>query len=70
MNKPEKTEKDKTGRRATLEKQHQELLKNYNKGAIHFPQHIEWNNQGDFIVHFSLYNESAYSIASTHTQSL
>lgn len=51
----------------TFEEDYNKVMKDFDKQNISIPQNPQWINPGDFIVKFSLYQESPNSITSTDT---
>lgn len=51
----------------TLEKDYSEIMKNFKQQDIPFTPIPQWTNPGDFIIKFSLYQETPNSITSTDT---
>jgi hypothetical protein len=51
----------------TLEKDYEKIMKDFKKQDNSFSQVTQWTNPGDFIVKFSLYQETPNSITSTDT---
>jgi hypothetical protein len=50
-----------------FENDYHEILKDLKGGNVPFFQPPQWTNPGDYIVKFSLFQESPYSITSTDT---
>jgi hypothetical protein len=51
----------------SFEEDHYKIIKDFQKVDSPFTQDPQWNNPGDFIVKFSLYQETPNSITSTDT---
>jgi hypothetical protein len=51
----------------TLEKDYSEIMKDFQTQEIPFTQTPQWSNPNDFIVKFSLYEETPNSITSKDT---
>jgi hypothetical protein len=51
----------------TLERDYSEIMKNFNPNDIPSTPVPQWTNPGDFIIKFSLYQETPNSITSTDT---
>lgn len=51
----------------TLEKDYSEIMKDFQKQDVLFTPTPQWANPGDFIIKFSLYQETPNSITSTDT---
>ena len=51
----------------TFEKDYNSIMKNFQNQNAPFPQTSQWSNPTDFIVKFSLYQETPNSITSTDT---
>lgn len=51
----------------TLEKEYNEIMKGFQNQNVHINQTPQWTNPNDFIVKFSLYQETPNSITSTDT---
>jgi hypothetical protein len=54
-------------RQKTFEKNYDKIMKDFQKQDAPFNNAPQWVNPGDFIVKFSLYQESSGSIVSTNT---
>ena len=50
-----------------FEKEYDKIMKDFQKQGTNFANLQQWINPGDFIVKFSLYQESPESITSTNT---
>ncbi len=50
-----------------FEEDYSKLMKDYRKPNVPFSPPHEWANPGDFIIKFSLYQDSPNSITSTDT---
>lgn len=50
-----------------FEKDYDKIMKDFQKQDATFANHPQWISPGDFIVKFSLYQDSPNSITSTNT---
>ncbi len=54
-------------KRKTFEEDYNKIMKDFHKQNAPFSQTPQWTNPNDFIIKFSLYQETPYSITSTDT---
>ncbi len=54
-------------KQTTFEKDYKEIMKDFQNQTAPLTQTPQWTNPNDFIVKFSLYQESPNSITSTDT---
>lgn len=59
--------KSKSEKKQTFEKEYNEIMKGFQNQNVYINQTPQWTNPNDFIVKFSLYQETPNSITSTDT---
>lgn len=59
--------KSKDENKNAFEKEYNEIMNGFQNQIVHINQNAQWTNPSDFIVKFSLYQETPNSITSTDT---
>jgi hypothetical protein len=54
-------------KKTPFEKDYEKIMKSFQRQSSPIPQNPQWTNPNDFIVKFSLYQETPNSITSTDT---